>query len=165
MIHTKELLEQKYSKPDPWGYRDRSDDQARRMEIISACLMFMPAFSSLYDRAIDIGCGEGWITGFLPAKETHGIEISDLAASRFPDNVQRVSGPQGKYELVVATGVLYDHYNYDQIVRWIEEASAAIIVTCNIEKHERPISIGKQVHHKRFSYYAGNQILRVFACS
>ena len=99
-MQSKEELEEWYKTPDPWAYQITEDD-AKRKEIILEMLPYN------YQRALDIGCGEGFITANLPAADIHGIEISDTAASRFPWNVKRVLEPVGVYDLVITTGTLY----------------------------------------------------------
>lgn len=104
-MQTKEELDNWYRYPDPWAYETTQDDLDRKQKIIDL-------LSTRYQRAIDIGCGEGFVTRDLPAIEIHGIEISDLAASRLPWNVKRVHEPEGIYDLVMTTGTLYTQYNH-----------------------------------------------------
>lgn len=157
--HTKEYLEEKYEDVDPWEYQ--LYDISRKEHILQACYAHMPKREP-YGYALDIGCGEGWITKDLPAFVVHGIEISDNAASRLPDTVERVLEPQAEYDLIVATGVLYDHYNLEQIVDWIERSAIGIVVTCHIMKYERPLDLDRLIYEDTFDYRAGTQILRVY---
>lgn len=73
-------IEQHYANPDPWGVKT-SDENARRKRHIIHMLNF---FGPHYSRALDIACGEAWITQDVPASTRHGYEISDNAAARFP---------------------------------------------------------------------------------
>ena len=85
-------IENWYKKEDPWGYKTNPNDLARKSEIIHSLL----SLNIKFNRALDIGCGEGWITKDLPAKEIDGIEISNNATNidRFPNNVNRIFSPQ-----------------------------------------------------------------------
>lgn len=168
-MQSKHDLERHYEKPDPWGYKKREDDSRRKHYLISIASMLCPLEFGNYKRAIDICCGEGWITGSLPAgDEIHGIELSDNAASRFPPHVKRVAEPEGKYDLVVATGCLYAHYDWQQIVRHIIKASAqySIIILSNIEPWEHAEAVkripGKQIFEARFPYNEHHQKVRAF---
>ena len=104
-MQTKEELEHWYAVPDPWLYKQTPDDEERKNLILD----FLPL---KYQRALDIGCGEGFVTTDLPAIEIHGIEISDNAARRLPWNVKRVHSPEGLYDLVMTTGTLYQQYDH-----------------------------------------------------
>lgn len=129
-MQTKYELEQWHSTPDPWGYEKHPDDQYRKELILSL-------LTKKYDKALDIGAGEGWITKDLPAKEIHAIEISDNASKRFPERVKRVHAPQGTYDLIIACGVLYEQYDYAQMLKWIEESATDTVLTCNIASWEK----------------------------
>lgn len=133
-MQPKAELEQWYSTIDPWGYKKNPDDQ-RRKDILLGSL------EQWYKRALDIGAGEGWITTDLPADEIHAIEISDNAANRFPDNVVRVDEPQGTYDLVVVTGMLYDQYDYAHIANMAKTASSKHILLCNISTWEKGLDV------------------------
>ena len=125
-IQSKEELEKWHAKSDPWGYESNADD-AKRKELILSLL-------GKYERAIDIGAGDGWITKDLPSDTIHAIEISDNAASRFPDNVTRVNEPQGKYDLVITTGTLYMQYDRERILGWIRECSTGNVLIAGIKE-------------------------------
>lgn len=158
MTQSKGELEAWYAKKDPWGYQTTADDYLRKGIIIGVLNTFAP-----FQRALDIGCGEGWITQDLPAAEIHGIELSDGAALRFPENVKRVSQPDGKYDLVVATGVLYAQYDYQQILDWMVEAASGIVLTCNIKEWEiMPFSDAFLQYTVEFPYRDYVQKLRVY---
>jgi hypothetical protein len=112
-MQTKDELESWYGSPDPWGYKSNPEDHKRLKEILS---ILKP---NSYDKALDIGCGEGFVSKHLPARLIHGIEISDTAKSRLPGNVVPVKEPNGKYDLVVCTGVIYKQYNYEAVINTI----------------------------------------------
>ncbi len=82
-MQSKQELEDWYSQPDRWGYFNNPEDTKRLEKIL-----FMLGWGkSHYKRAIDIGCGEGFVTTFLPADEIHGLDLSDNALARLPQNV------------------------------------------------------------------------------
>jgi len=133
MIHTKKYLDEKYAVPDPWGYQDSKKDMVRKVKILKACPRSL--------RALDIGAGEGWITKDLPARFKYGLEIADPARERMDEEViplKELLGVGG-FDLVLLSGVLYDHYDLMAIVAAARTAAdpGAAIVTCNILKHER----------------------------
>lgn len=124
-MQSKYELEQWYEKKDPWGYEKNPDDKFRKDLILTAV-------KGKYERALDIGAGEGWITKDLPAKEIHAIELSDEASKRFPDTITRIFEPKGTYDLIIACGVLYEQYDWKQMLKWIEESATDTVLTCNI---------------------------------
>lgn len=157
---SKQDLDSWYSKKDPWGYTENVDDNIRKQVILDALTPFAP-----FKRALDIGCGEGFITKDLPAKEIEGIEISDVASERLPSNVKRVDKPKGKYDLIICTGMLYEQYDWEQFIEWIKEHSSGIILTCNIKDWENnPLPSGAVIHTYEFPYRTYTQILKVYQC-
>lgn len=118
-----------------------------------------------FNCALDLGAGEGWITKDLPAYERWGYELSDNAAARFPPAVKRVLEPAGKYDLVVATGVLYGHYDWRKMLRIIRERASRIVLTCHIKSWELAAVAevpGMQIIDFEFPYRDWTQKLRVF---
>lgn len=162
-MQTKKEIEKEYEKEDPWGYKTNPEDLNRKDLILKFCNMFGP-----YETCLDVGAGEGWITKDVPATKLYGHEISDLAAGRFPKNVERVFFPSDRYDLVLATGVLYAHYNYVEIINMIKRSAKSIVVTCNIKQWEIPgfrsmmENISKQILTAEFSYREWTQKMRVF---
>lgn len=150
---TKEDLEQFYKQEDPWDYQTTEDDQKRKDIILS---YLKPA-----KRALDIGCGEGWITKDLPAKEIHGIELSDNAASRFPENVIRVSEPEGDYDLITAMGVMYKEYDNDLFHKWILDHASGLVLTCNIKGLEINY-LPDPITEFEFPYREYIEVLRIY---
>lgn len=144
-MQSKEELENWYRFPDPWAYKTTQDDLDRKEKIIS----MLPI---RYQRAIDIGCGEGFVSHDLPATEIHGIEMSDLAAARLPWNVKRVTEPEGVYDLVMTTGTLYAQYNHEQIVNWIKRCSCRHILIGGIKDWLMPYSFGNVISRTEFPY-------------
>lgn len=162
-------IEEHYKRPDPWDYKTNPDDYNRKQKVISTAKFYAP--KAHFYRALDIGAGEGWITHALPADEIDGYELSESARSRFPDNVNPIVKPEGTYDLVTATGVMYGHYDYEHFIDLIVKHASDIVITCNIStwevnefKHERNhANIGlKQVYMEYFKYREFIQALRVF---
>lgn len=116
MIQPISDLETWHEKEDPWGYENHPDDSKRKNVLLDA----IPGRN--YGRVLDIGCGQGFITRFLPGTEVIGMDISRSAiqhARKHED--ERVKFRQGSlfdlrndsvdgYDLVVITGVLYPQY-------------------------------------------------------
>lgn len=151
-------IETWYQTPDPWGYTTNPEDAKRKKKILAALKAYAP-----FTNALDIGCGEGFITADLPAKTIYGIEESDTAASRLPKKVKRIFQPKGKYDLIVCTGVLYDQYDATSIIRLVEEHAKRIVLTCNIADWERNmLPQDKIVYEERFPYREFEQHLVVY---
>jgi len=124
-MFTKEQIEEEQKTPDFWNYNNEPDDQKRKEIILS---LIEPC-----NKILDIGACEGFITKDLPAKQIHAIEISDYASSRLPPNIKRISEPEGEYDVVLATGIFYNHYDYKQIIKWIEQAKPKVLIIAGIE--------------------------------
>lgn len=154
-MQTKEELEHWYAVPDPWLYKQTVDDEIRKNLILD----FVPL---KYQRALDIGCGEGFVTCDLPAIEIHGIEISDNAARRLPWNVKRVHSPEGLYDLVMTTGTLYQQYNHQQITEWIRQSSSHHILVGGIKDWMIWSDFGKVIKEIEFQYREYTQIVRLY---
>jgi len=162
----KEELEKWYAKEDPWGYKTTEDDEKRKHKLLDYVHQGLSLVGGThFDRALDIGCGEGFITKDLPAKTIHGMELSDAAAERLPSNVKRVAEPEGKYDLVVCTGMLYEHYDYKQFVKWIKNHAVGLVLICNIKEWEvGGLNFGKLWTLEEFPYREFTQRLRMFRC-
>ncbi|MGO4319893.1 class I SAM-dependent methyltransferase, partial [Agrobacterium sp. MCAB5] len=106
-----------YTSSDPWNYDKTPDDQTR----IEMLLSELPKQS--YERVLDIGCGNGFLTAHLPGKEIIGVDVSEKALNwaqkRCSDSRYsfRQAGifdlhPEqlGTFDLIVITGVLYPQY-------------------------------------------------------
>ena len=161
-------IEKEYEREDPWGFKTNKSDLIRKHLIINCLESRYPQF----DRALDIGCGEGWVTKDLPAKEKYGNEVSKNARARFPKDVKECEVPRGKYDLVITTGTLYEHYDWRNMCRLIEQHSSKVILICNIKgwevyKNDQPrmfesIFKAKQVFNYQFDYRNYKQQMRVF---
>lgn len=161
MIQSKEEIEASYQTPDPWGYQSSNEDRIRKERIVSVCRKYAP-----FLLALDVGCGEGWISEALPAKIVHGYEISDAAAARFPVNVRRVINPDMRYDLVVTTGTLYGHYDWQGMTEIIRRCASRILAVSYIAAWEFAPAIdrlpGKQIEQIEFPYNEHTQRLRVY---
>lgn len=154
----KEKLEKFYKNEDPWGYKTNKDDEYRKKKIIDAI------GNRKFKKALDIGCGEGWITKDLPAENIYGYELSDFATSRFPENVQRVINPVEKYDLIIATGVMYKQYDYQKFIDIIKKCASGIVILCNIKDWEREDvkELGVPIHIEEFNYRDFKEVLKIY---
>ena len=139
-----------YADADPWGYRRHPDDERRRLELLSV----LPRRH--YDRSLDIGCGNGFITFSLPGAEVVGIDISSKAIDWARSSAQGEPRPErfrfesrslfepevralGRFDLVVITGVLYEQYigRGASVVRCLVDdllVDGGILASCHIRE-------------------------------
>jgi len=148
-VQSREELERFYEDPDPWEYDDTPDDAERLARLLDA----LPERD--YDRTLDIGCGNGFVTARLPGREVVGVDLSEkavahaarraaaagrrdiafLARSLFACSPEEL----GTFDLVVITGVLYPQYIGDAFSVATEAirrllAPGAIIASVHIEE-------------------------------
>ncbi|MEU8360263.1 SAM-dependent methyltransferase [Nonomuraea sp. NPDC048882] len=104
-----------HRRPDPWRYTSDGYERDRH----AALLGCLPRRE--YARILDVGCSEGVFTDLLatahPGAETLGVDISSQAirsaarraasAARFACLDIRRHAPQGAFDLVVCTEMLY----------------------------------------------------------
>ena len=154
MKQTKTELENWYQNTDPWNYEKTTDDIIRKEKILSLL--------STYTTALDIGCGEGFITKDIKSKEIFGIELSDNASLRLPSNVTRLLEPNDKYDLVMSTGTLYQQYDYVLITNWIKNHSSRHILVGGIKDWIIWDDFGKIINEVEFKYRQYTQILRLY---
>lgn len=158
-MQSKEELEDWYSQPDRWGYFHNPDDHIRLKNILS-----MLGWGKVnYDRAIDIGCGEGFITAHLPANEIHGLDLSNNALNRLPSHIKAVNRPEGKYDLVVSTGTLYTQYDHEAMYQLIKNCASEFILIGGISDWLIPKAFGKQLQVKEFRYREFIQKITLYA--
>jgi len=162
-MQSKEELEQWYYKEDPWKYKVNDDDISRRNRIVE--ILNQVNNQNLYERILDIGAGEGFVTEKLPSKILHGIEISDRASQRFPQNVQRVLEPENKYDLVLTTGTLYPQYDHSQIKSWIDQAKSKHVLVAGIQNWLIDYSFGNIIFDTTFPYREFTQRVIVYEVS
>ena len=154
----KTFLDNWHKTPDPWGYKTTPDDAVRKAKILNAL------GGVRFEKALDIGAGEGWITKDLPAETIHAIELSDIASERIEWPVTRVPCPIGTYDLITATGVLYDDYEWESIIDIILKHATGTILTCNIASWEKGIErLGRPVFETTFPYRTYKEHLCIFS--
>lgn len=141
-------LERFYQEPDPWGYDTTPDDAARRARLL-AQLPTLP-----YKRVLDIGCGNAFVTAYLPGDVVVGCDLSTNAIhwacrrvglrpdiGRFNFRVGSIfdlrSDEHGHFDLIVITGVLYPQYIGQgfSLVREIVDdllLPGGILISCHI---------------------------------
>lgn len=159
-METKDQLDNFYNRVDPWGFQTNPEDHNRKRIILEVLESF-----GFFRNALDIGAGEGWITKDLPAEEIYAIEASEKAKSRLPENVIAIDEPEGKYDLILATGVLYQHYDCQRFLEIIRNHAGGIVLTCNIADWEHPdvkTLPFTQMDEQRFPYREYTQQLRIF---
>jgi 2-polyprenyl-3-methyl-5-hydroxy-6-metoxy-1,4-benzoquinol methylase len=116
LIQSKQALEDWYSTPDPWHYDQNKDDLIRKTRVLAS----IPQLN--YQTALDIGCGNGFLTNDLPGQQVFGADISEKAI----EWARQKAPPHIKYlcasifdistaelppmDLIVITGVLYAQY-------------------------------------------------------
>jgi predicted TPR repeat methyltransferase len=117
MLQSKSDIDNWHEKADPWGYEASPDDLMRKEILLSE----VP--SGRYERVLDIGCGQGFITRDLPGESILGVDISEAAINHAKQtaaphisylasdlfNLPRHLGAQ-QFDLVVITGVMYPQY-------------------------------------------------------
>lgn len=162
-MQSKAKLDKWYEKRDPWNYQSNPDDHNRKMIILDRLLPY-----GTFDRAFDIGCGEGWITKDLPAHDIYGFDISINAMRQLPDNVTKMTTPllnrqydfkdsitNLNFDLIIATGVFYRDYHWQWMIDKINQHATGIVLTCNIKQSELSQAISQlknQIHIEEFSY-------------
>lgn len=162
---TKEHLDAWWSTPDAWGYKTNPHDAKRKEMILRALQMALDSeIKDVFDKALDIGAGEGFVTKDLPAKTIHAIELSTNAARRFPKKIKRVNAPEGKYDLIIATGVLYDHYDWETFRNWIDMHASQYVLVSHYDKVGKPHDRWKKtlITMADFPYRDGTQYLRLY---
>lgn len=120
-------IEKHYEVKDPWFYESTPDDQVRKDKILETLK------GRTYKRALDIGGGEGWISKDLPAESIEVYEVSENARKRLPEGILGVTEATGKYDLIVGTGIFYQHYDYEKFLDIIKNHSSGNVLLCNID--------------------------------
>lgn len=155
-MQSKEELENWYKNIDPWGYTTNIDDHYRRDVILEIL--------SEYDywSALDIGCGEGFLTRYLPAKKIYGYDVSDTAMSRLPENVTPLPNPSVIFDLVVTTGTLYKQYDHEGIVRMINKCANHHVLVAGIKDWLIEYNFGKLIKTTEFQYRGYVQLVNLY---
>jgi hypothetical protein len=157
MTQSREDIEAWYANPDPWGFQTNPADADRKARILAA----MKRPGPKYKRALDVGCGEGWITKDLPAALIHGLELSETARARIPSPVVAVEEPSGKYDLILVSGILYAQYDYRGVHELVAKhaGKGCVVVTCHIKDLEQPLP-GEPELVEEFPYREYTEIIR-----
>jgi CO dehydrogenase/acetyl-CoA synthase epsilon subunit len=151
-------IEEWYKQADPWNYLCNPDDLTRKEKII-AKLSEYPTFQ----RALDIGGGEGWISKDLPAKSIEVYEVSENARKRLPEGILGVTEATGNYDLVVATGVLYQHYHFEQMLEIIKKHATKVILIAGIKDWlVDTTQLGSLVYEEEFPYREYTQVIKIY---
>lgn len=149
-----EEIEKWYENSDPWGYETNPDDKRRKEKILGVL--------ENYERALDIGCGEGWITKDLPAKEIYGVDVSEKALQRLPSNVNKGLG-EGKYDLVCLMGILYPHYGGEKILSDALNLTERHLLITGMKDWLIDLSfLGKPLKEEEFEYRGMIQVIKLY---
>jgi hypothetical protein len=157
-MQSKQELEDWYSEPDRWGYFRNPDDENRLKYILDTLKVGKPK----YDRALDIGCGEGFVTQHLPATIIHGYDVANNALNRLPQNVLPCPSPFGKYDLVITTGTLYSQYDHETINKMILQYAEKYVLVAGIREWLINYSYGKELTTIIFPYREFTQKLTLY---
>jgi len=152
-MQSKSEAEEWYQKNDPFNYIGNNDDAYRKKRILSNL--------KTYNRGLDIGCGEGFITKDLPCKTIYGYDLSEIVMSRLPSIVSPMRKIEGKFDLIVATGILYNQYDYKWVLDIIRKHAIGTVITCNIKAWEIN-DLPNQIYEEEFKYREYEQKLRVY---
>jgi len=168
----KEKMNKKYATADPFGVKTNPDDARRKTRILAAIQNYIDTKrgGENFVRALDIGCGEGWITAELPAGEITGYDISDVALLRVDPNIILTDSLHagnifGEYDLILAAGVMVEEYDYKTFIDYIEEHATGLVVVCqNAATEVEAVGwiSGEQISYEEFPYGTGIQRLRCF---
>lgn len=158
-MQPKEEIEKWYETPDAWGYQTNPHDIARKQRILGH-------LTKKYTRALDIGGGEGWISKDLPADTIEVYEISDNAKQRLPQGVLGITEPTGKYDLIIATGVLYKHYNHQHFLDIIKKHGNGTVLLSNIKDWlVDTTELGSPIYEEEYPYREYTQKLQIYDLS
>jgi SAM-dependent methyltransferase len=148
-------LDSHYTRPDPWDYQTNPHDQRRKSELLA----LLPV--QTWQRVLDIGCGDGYVTFDLPGTRIIGMDISAAAigwaekhrstlsapmSDRFQFEVRSVfelDAEDQPFDLVVITGVLYQQYigcAFSVVRERIDAllAPGGCLVSCHIDGWKPP---------------------------
>lgn len=146
-------LESWHQTSDPWGYETHPDDRKRKHILLSE----LPVRK--YERVLDIGCGQGFITRDLPGEKVTGIDISKEAILKARESSESrltfrqasifdlLLPPVQSYDLIIITGLIYQQY--------VGHASTLIyhIIDTQLAQHGVLVSVHiDQWYQARFPY-------------
>lgn len=157
-MQSKEELEGWYANRDPWRYETNPDDELRLKKILN----ILGWGKKVYEKALDIGCGEGFITRHLPANRIYGYDIANNATDRLPTSVIPITAIEGKYDLVISTGTLYQQYDHEAVYQAIKRSASQYILIGGIRDWLIPKDFGKQIQFSEFPYRGYIQRLTLY---
>lgn len=154
-----DAIEKWYSTTDPWNYQNNAEDLKRKTIILDSLNKY-----GSFKKALDIGAGEGWISKDLPAQEIFAFEISKKASSRFPKNVIPVNELKGKFDLIIATGIMYADYDIEFFIKKIKECASRIVLVSSIKESEveEIKQLGDPIYKMEFPYREFIQTLKIY---
>ncbi len=151
-----------YTKRDPWGFETNPEDKKRKSIILEECRKYCFKFfgKSHFTNALELGAGEGWITKDLPATNVYGLELSDVAMSRWDKKIKNFDSNL-KYDLIIAPGVLYKQYDYRGFLNIIRQNSNGLVMTISIKDWEIN-DLKNNVYNMEFPYRQYTEKLSIF---
>lgn len=167
---SKEQLNSIYVVEDPWQYQSNPCDQFRKNQILYLIETLQSTYGP-YANVLDIGAGEGWITKDYPIKHKYGYEAVDAAVARWPDGISRVTDfsiiESPNFDLVVASGVMYEHYDYQLFLNIIQKCARKHVIVTSIREWEVGAvdTIGRCIHSEEFKYREYTQGVKVYDVS
>jgi predicted TPR repeat methyltransferase len=169
-----EELEEFYQKRDPWNYQDTADDATRKAMLLSV----LPERS--FERVLDIGCGDGFVTECLPGDQIIGVDVSANAIMHAKEkgmphieflqhslfDLPALGWGQG-FDLIVITGVLYPQYigDSEMLVYTIVDdllKPGGCLVSCHIEDWYRARFPYITTHREYYAYREYFHLLEVY---
>lgn len=163
-------LDCQYRNPDPWKFETRPIDNLRRAILLSV----IPKRG--YEAALDIGCGNGFVSGRLPGKRVMGVDVSKNAIKWASEKHPKVDFRTasvfdleglGKFDLIVATGVLYPQYIGDSagLIYLIMDdllEPGGILVSCHIDEWYTLRFPYTTIHREYYPYREYTHLLEVY---
>lgn len=161
-MQDKRTLNNIYKKIDPWGFQTNPEDIKRKSIILEECEKFCFIFfgKNHFNNALELGAGEGWITKDLPALNVYGLELSDVAMSRWDKKI-KIFDSSLKYDLIIAPGVLYRQYDYRNFLNIIREHSSGLVMTISIKDWEIN-DLKNNIYNLEFPYRQYTEKLSIF---
>jgi SAM-dependent methyltransferase len=172
-------LETFWQNPDPWAYYTNPSDRLRLAEFKTA----LPA--KKYSKALDVGCGNGFLTFNIPADWVIGTDVCFNAVehARRKAEEKKVSekfqffqcsmfdlhlnSNLEDFDLIVVTGVLYPQYlakgfaaleaNLIRVLR-----PGGILLSCHIGEWNPPPFSLSRLSVTRYPYREYEHLLEVY---
>lgn len=163
-----------YKSEDPWGYYGNKHDSARKKILLSSVKEFS------FVKALDVGCGNGFITESFPARSIVGVDVSEEAikeAQRRSANPNieyqacslfQLSPDQlGLFDCILITGVLYDQYigkSLPLVYRLLDNLlrENGILISVHIDEWYLARFPYSRIHKQRYKYREFNHVLEIY---